>query len=236
MKLTDLIPDPDDMLNLEPEELAGVLIEHLNSLPANETKGLHQGNFSDRSLVSDYASKQEECLHAIMEAWSVLEQEGLVAGQPGNTHGWQFLTRRGRSLKNRENFQAFRHSRLFPKSSIHPDLLSKTYPLFLRGDYETAVFQAFKEVEVAVRQAGHFPETEIGAPLMRKAFHPEPENGPLTDTEISGAEQQRRRRPGRGPGGARAGGLSGAWWGCLRLEGRTCPGGVGIKHFDLALE
>jgi len=189
MKLMDLIPEADDFLALEPEELAGYLIEHLNSLPPNETEHFHKGNLSGKPALSGYSNKQEDCLRAFMEAWSVLEQEGLVAGQPGNTLGWQFITRRGRTLKNKEDFQKFRHSRLFPKTSIHPELLSKTYPLFLRGDYETAVFQAFKTVEVAVRDACPSEgDLLYGVPLMRRAFNAE--SGPLRDESEPIAERE----------------------------------------------
>src|SRR5262249_1172315 len=59
---------------------------------------------------------------------------------------------------------------------------------FLRGDYDTAVFQAFKEVEVAVRVAGNFADTDIGVDLMRKAFHKA--TGPLTDTGLPDAERE----------------------------------------------
>jgi Protein of unknown function (Hypoth_ymh) len=41
-----------------------------------------------------------------------------------------------------------------------------------RGEYDTAVFQAFREVEVAVRSAGKFPAEQFGKELMRKAFKP----------------------------------------------------------------
>jgi uncharacterized protein (TIGR02391 family) len=48
-------------------------------------------------------------------------------------------------------------------------------PLFLSGDYDTAVFRAFKEVEVRVRNKAGLT-TEYGRPLMLKAFG---ETGPL---------------------------------------------------------
>jgi uncharacterized protein (TIGR02391 family) len=41
----------------------------------------------------------------------------------------------------------------------------------LEGDYDTAVFQSFKEVEVAVRKASRLKEEDVGPGLMRKAFH-----------------------------------------------------------------
>jgi hypothetical protein len=49
-------------------------------------------------------------------------------------------------------------------------------PLFARGDYDPAVFRAFKEVEVRVRKKDTSLVGEYGVDLMNKAFGP---NGPL---------------------------------------------------------
>ena len=50
---------------------------------------------------------------------------------------------------------------------------------FLLGDYRIAVLHAFIEVEIAVREAGEYAETDYGTTLMRKAFHTK--TGKLTD-------------------------------------------------------
>ena len=52
----------------------------------------------------------------------------------------------------------------------------------------TAVFQAFKEVEVAVRTAANYPDSLLGRDLMQKAFHPE--TGPLRDKALVSAERE----------------------------------------------
>lgn len=66
-------------------------------------------------------------------------------------------------------------------------------PLFRRGDYDVVVFQALKEVEVAVRKASNakkagYPGSEVGTALMRKAFHPE--TGPLFGRVVVPAERE----------------------------------------------
>ncbi len=58
----------------------------------------------------------------------------------------------------------------------------------MRGDYDTAVFQAFKEVEVAVRVAGNFDSTHYGVALVREAF--KDSTGPLTDSSLPTGEQE----------------------------------------------
>jgi hypothetical protein len=50
-----------------------------------------------------------------------------------------------------------------------------------------AVFQAFKEVELSVRNAANMNDSDIGRKLMQTAFNPE--NGPLTDTQADKGER-----------------------------------------------
>jgi len=58
----------------------------------------------------------------------------------------------------------------------------------LRGDYETAVFQAFKGVEVTVRFGAELADGDIGMALMRKAF--DKTTGVLRDPEALEAERE----------------------------------------------
>ncbi len=66
-------------------------------------------------------------------------------------------------------------------------IAEKGWPAFIRGEYETAVFQAFKQIEVAVRSAGGYAATDLGTVLVRKAFN---NTGPLTDGTEPPAEQE----------------------------------------------
>ncbi|MCH8296371.1 hypothetical protein IH992_35270 [Candidatus Poribacteria bacterium] len=85
--------------------------------------------------------------------------------------------------------EAYRKANLLPRRLLHPVIAQKVWSLFLRGDYDTAVFQAFKEVEIAVRDAGGYTAKDLGVDLIRKkAFHPQ--NGALTDPTQLDAEKQ----------------------------------------------
>ena len=57
----------------------------------------------------------------------------------------------------------------------------------MRGEYDGAVFQAMKAVEVTVREASGLGDDLVGVKLMRPAF--QPENGPLTDLKAEGGER-----------------------------------------------
>ena len=89
--------------------------------------------------------------------------------------------------------EAYRKGRILPVDLLQPLLVEKVWPQFLRGDHDVAVFQAFKEVEVAVRKAANskgaaYPDDLVGVSLMRKAFNPQ--GGPLADNAHVIAERE----------------------------------------------
>jgi len=187
--LYSIIPDPEALLALEPEELAGIVLEVINSTEQLSRGHLNRYNFSLPHNFNEYPQQyQEDISKAVMEAWVWLEREGLIAPEPGSQGEWVFVTRRGEKIKSTDDLQAYRKSDLLPKGQLHPTIAQKVWASFLRGDYDTAVFQAFKEVEVAVRKAGNFTKEDYGVELMRKAFHVT--NGPLTDKTESKAERE----------------------------------------------
>jgi hypothetical protein len=61
---------------------------------------------------------------------------------------------------------------LLPKTLLHPVIAQKVWSPFIRGEYDTAVFQAFKAVGVAVRNACCLNDSSYGVTMMREAFHP----------------------------------------------------------------
>ena len=187
--LAELIPDPDAVLALEPEELAGVALELLSSSGPNEPSRLNPSSFKSSQTMGDYPrNRKEEIEFALMEGWQWLVQEGLIAPRPGDTHGWHFITRRGKKIKNREGLSAYRSSVILPRRLLHPAIVKACWSAFLRGDYDTAVFQTFKELEVAIREAGNFKSDVYGVDLARKAFNES--TGPLADQSIPVSERQ----------------------------------------------
>src|ERR1044072_5311398 len=84
-------------------------------------------------------------------------------------------------------------------SHIDPVLTQHVKPLFMRGDYDTAVFRAFKEIEVRVRKKGKLGNDLFGRELMVKAFGP---TGPLIDKKAIKGEQDATRELFAGAVGA----------------------------------
>ncbi len=97
-------------------------------------------------------------------------------------------TKRGVQLLESEFQRLISKWKLIPEKLLHREVLKRAYPLFLAGEFESAVLQAFKAVEVAVRQAGGMQPEDVGTNLMRKAF--DPANGPLSDMTLPRAERE----------------------------------------------
>jgi uncharacterized protein (TIGR02391 family) len=93
-------------------------------------------------------------------------------------------------MKVPEDISHFARSRRIQKDALHPRIAQKVWSAFMRGEYDVAVFQAMKAVEVIVREAGGFTANDLGTDLMRKAFHED--SGPLTDKSVEKSERQAR--------------------------------------------
>ena len=186
--LYELLPDAASILALEPEELAGLALELINASEPNTQSRLHPTSFSSSGTIGPFPQADRDLIRfAMAEGWNWLVREGLLAPTPGETHGWHFLTRRGKKIANREDLAAYVNSRLLPRSMLHPAVAMVCWPTFMRGDYATAVFQGFKELEVAIREVGNFNFDANGVELVRKAF--DADTGPLTDLSKPLAER-----------------------------------------------
>jgi uncharacterized protein (TIGR02391 family) len=188
--LSDLIPNYNDVLRLEPEQLAGVLLEILLEIDGGDRQFLHRGNFFNQFMGTlKYPNTHGgEVAQATLDAWMWLEREGFLIPRLGNDqYGWLDLSRRAKMAANRNGVAVYRKTTLLPFAELHPTIVSSVYPMFLRGDYDTAVFQAFKEVEISVRSAAGLGNDRLGCTLVREAFSPK--NGPLSDAQKVSGEQ-----------------------------------------------
>jgi uncharacterized protein (TIGR02391 family) len=189
-KLSDLIPNYEGVLRMEPEHLAGVLLEILIEIDGSDRQFLHRGNFFRQFFgLQNYPNTHGgEVIQATFEAWIWLEREGFLIPRLGNDQdGWLDLSRRAKRAGNRKGVAVYRKTTLLPFAELHPTITSGVYPMFLRGDYDTAVFQAFKEVEISVRGAAKLGNDRLGCTLMRDAFTPK--SGPLCDPQEVSGEQ-----------------------------------------------
>jgi uncharacterized protein (TIGR02391 family) len=191
--LISLIPDIEILLALAPEELAEVVLQlaqehkqnnkiHLQSIASaiHGTPGVNEGYPQHRKSDAELV---------LAEAWNWLLMQGLLIPEPGpnGNNGWMLLSRRAKTVLTNNSFKTYARSLGFPKSLLHPSIADEVWLDIIREDLETAVFKAFRAVEIAVREAGKFADTEIGVDLMRKAF--DVNTGPLTDQQQPAAER-----------------------------------------------
>ncbi|QJD91254.1 TIGR02391 family protein [Duganella dendranthematis] len=192
--LTSLIPDVDVLLALAPEELAEVILQLAQE--RNQNNVIHQ-----QAIASDITGhpatndgypqhRRSEAELALAEAWNWLIMHGLLVPQPGinANNGWMLLSRRAQAILASASFKTYARSVGFPKSLLHPQIADEVWLDIVRGDLETAVFKGFRAVEIAVRDAGHFADTDVGTALMRKAF--DKVTGPLSDLNQPEAERE----------------------------------------------
>jgi uncharacterized protein (TIGR02391 family) len=190
--LHTVIPDVRTLLELEAPELAGAILEHVCTVSERD-QVLHLGNYTGTVTGNSHSSPYpEQHWHEIntriAEAWSWLIAHGLIAFRPdGGSHGWVFVTRLGRKAATAAGVIEFRKALELPKDRLHPAIADRCFGDFIRGRFDTAVFEAYKALEVAIREAAGLPASLLGVALARKAFG---KDGALTDPNAEGGEQQ----------------------------------------------
>lgn len=201
-ELSRIIPDVDVLLSLEPEELGGKLVFLLRQRFADQS--MQRATFTVQSLKNELwlsrsgvpdpypRHKQHDVSLALTEAFSWLEAQGLIIPDEdiNGQNGFRRLSRRAKRFESEAEFQNYAFARALPKEILHSRLASSVWMAFMRGEFDVAVFQAMKAVEVYVREAASLQASDIGVPLMRKAFHTD--NGVLGDAAAEAGERQAR--------------------------------------------
>ena len=154
-KLFSMFSGADDLLSLEPEELAGPL---LLSLEGNDN--IRRNSVISHNLMSlsfEHKPKMREkypsgcdnkILFALMEAWQWLLNEGFIARRPtslvGETSTGQvdvyFVTRRGKKNQDTRGLGGLSQGKPFTATPTSPNNRSKSV---CRCSYEATMIQRF---------------------------------------------------------------------------------------------
>lgn len=191
-ELPDAIPDVEVLLALEPEELAAKILFLLR------TRG--PGSFNTGNLANELSTvidqkraypveRMREVQLVFSEAVVWLQAQGLIVPEIGyaGQSGWMLLSRRAQRFENENQFADYATARLLQRDMLHRSIAAAAWQSFMRGEYATAVFQAMRQVEIAVREAAGLPKGDHGVPMIRRAFGPK---GSLTDPDAEVAEQE----------------------------------------------
>jgi uncharacterized protein (TIGR02391 family) len=189
------LPTPDEIANLLPEELAPYILADLAQITPNsmDRGRLNIGNYCnsfDGDIHGPMRSHQarEHTRQSLAEAWTLLDTLGFIAPDTTqNGYGWCFVTRRGHeAAHSREAFERGRKASQFSATMLHEELRGAAYDALVRGNFQQAVAEAFRVVEVKVRNAAGIEG--VGATLMRAAFHED--TGPLRSDVADRGERQ----------------------------------------------
>jgi uncharacterized protein (TIGR02391 family) len=185
--LIDYVPTLEQLAALNPEDLGMVLVQLMQaSREPNYTESHFIYPIINRNTPEYPEQKRNTVREVIREAWQWLLNEGLLVEVPEMNQRYM-LTRKGKSIKTQTDIDAYRLGNILPIGLLEPTLAEKVRPMFMRGDYDVAVLQAFKTVEMAVRKAAGLSDSDIGRKLMQSAFRPE--GGPLITIGTDKGEQ-----------------------------------------------
>jgi hypothetical protein len=97
---TEQLPDAESLVSLEPEELAGYLLEFFHAIPERDRQQrvMRSDWLGGSQPVEDYQPKYRELVSmALMEAWSWLERQGLIASYPSRIAQGSYFYHQARS-------------------------------------------------------------------------------------------------------------------------------------------
>lgn len=187
MHIQSIFPTYQDLEAAAVPAVAGALLAYLWGNSRNGESGFHRAN--EISAVRQIYDRRWEAGRAASEGLSWLEARGLICTEPGSSDVGRFiLTREGIRAAKVRGFETWMADRDLPEALLHPFIVRECMTNFRLGKYDTAVFEAFKTLEVEIRSAGGFSAGDIGVSLVRKAFNVN--DGPLTDPSTEAGERQ----------------------------------------------
>ena len=180
-------------MSLEPEELGAIILAELNAHIDQQARIQSSQPFAGvRRYVQDGLSI-DELLSPIQQLigsspewprahWPHLEM-AVVAGLDWLTtmnlvvrypvRGTRFVpTPRGESLKTPEEIADSRNSSLLPRELLHHSIQRDVLSDFARKQFDKAVFIAFREVEIKLREAVPGDSKRTGKEVVRDALNP----------------------------------------------------------------
>jgi uncharacterized protein (TIGR02391 family) len=176
---------------LEPEELGEKILPLLASRTSNQGKiSIHNEINALNSVDQEKRySNVEAAQRVVEEAFAWLVTTGLLVPEASSNGSWCRVSRRGRRLLESGSFASLTAARLLSKDLLHVSIREQAWRAFLRGEYDVAVFQSMKAVEVTLREVSGLGDQLVGVKLARAAFG---EGGPLADPGAEGGERQAR--------------------------------------------
>lgn len=172
--IKSFFPTADGLMEADLDQLAETVLRHLKTYegggPVHQPTGGFNRSYYIQTMdgtirmlgplptTPEYGDKQLQVSRRIQEAWQRLVTAGYLMQNPDQpVADWFVITSAGEDLIKRFKQGALPSdtvSRMLPRRALHPKLSDKPWQDFMRGEFDTAAFQAMKAVEVSVRDAG----------------------------------------------------------------------------------
>jgi len=190
-------PTPEQLVSAPPGDVERVLLRHVVEYCSD---GMHPWITRDSAIIQlfepgGYAHSPQakaDVSKVMSRAWKKLEDR-LFIEEPdtyNGKNGYRKPSEEGRQANAAVDYAAVSARSKFTRDMFHPKLPDAAWNAFLSGDYDTAVFEAFKAIEAEVRKKGNFTSGDFGAGLMKSAF--DPNTGPLRDRAAKPRKQKAR--------------------------------------------
>lgn len=203
LHLVDAIATGEALIVLRVDDLAFELLRVLASWEEAPTYQMTEETFVTNTLADPLLGKgyghsdesSDEIRVAIERAWKRLITKGLIVKDTLFAGAAVYkISKKGREMLSHPPEPRPRSTWDLPKEALHETIRQDVWAAYGRGDFETAVVNAMKAVEISVRNAGGYAATDLGADLMRKAFDPNEntadDRGRLTDLGQPKAERE----------------------------------------------
>ena len=165
------------------EVVAKEILRELLVMQTTNRSALNSTNYLNR-----YKDFSREVRAIIEEGWAYLKTNGLIVQNMEKGGLWVFISRKGKEFKDEESWDIMEAERYLPRDIMIDSFKREVWPLFIRKQYDVAIFQAFKLLEVSVRDKSGLSNDDIGVVLMRKAF--KKDSGLLSNPEEESSEQE----------------------------------------------
>jgi uncharacterized protein (TIGR02391 family) len=191
MPVRERFPTFEDIVASRPEDLGAEIILDLQRRPQD----FFSPSSYPRNLAVQYQRERptEAFASAIHEAlgWAIRDLLLVRRHDADPPSDALMLSRRGRVF-TRDHIDRLRLERILPDFLLHERIRRACIDIFNTGRHQAAVFEAFRVLEVAIREAAGYTAEQHGREMIMDAFN-EKKGGPLVDRSAITSEQEAMR-------------------------------------------
>lgn len=182
----------EEIAKSRPDELGTHIIFDLQKRRPDEF--FSPSNYPN-DLARDYGAgaADRELAIAVHEALAWAQRELLlVKNYKSMPPSDALMLSRTGSTFTPDDLPRMRIERILPEFLLHYRMRAICMDIFNSGHFQAAVFEAFRVLEVAIRERADYGETDYGTDMISRAFNDQ--QGPLRDQTATEAERQAMQR------------------------------------------